>query len=162
MGSAEVVLSEIKLRGADGVSRRLDTDEVFARSVMSGIATGDSTWLVVASQIKPSSAAAEATLSIALASALIPSPAKVLSLVGDRYPVDQVCGIPFLRPDSSSVKTYHEMALAALGRVRDSSLVKIRDECRVVLDDATREKLARVDPSYVIKNKPGTTTPIRK
>jgi hypothetical protein len=162
MGSAEVVLSDIKLRGADGVSRRLDTDESFARSVMSGIATGDSTWLVVAAQIKPPSAAAEASLSIALASALIPAPAKVLALVGDRYPLDEVCGIPFLRPDSSAVKTYHQLAIAALARVRDSTLMKTRDACRVVVDDATTEKLARIDPAYVIKNKPGTRRPVRK
>ena len=39
MGSADLVLSEIKLRGATAVSRRLDTDENFGRTVMNGIAT---------------------------------------------------------------------------------------------------------------------------
>jgi hypothetical protein len=162
MGSADVVLSDLKLRGTAGVSKRLDTDESFARSVMSGIATGDSTWLVVAATIKPPSAAAEASLATALASALTQSPAQVLAITGDRYPLGEVCGIPFRRPDSSMVLTYHAEAIAALTRVRDSSLTRKRDACRGVLDDARDEKLRRVDPSYLLKNKPGTTTPVRK
>jgi hypothetical protein len=161
-GSADIVLSEIKLRGAVGVSKRLDADETFARSVMSGIASGDSTWLLVASSIKPGSAAAEASLDIALASALVQSPAKVLALVKSRHAVDQVCGIPFLRPDSSGIVAYHQQALTALARVRDSSLTKTVASCTAVLNDATQEKLARIDPGYVLKNKPGTTTPVRK
>ena len=73
MGRAEVVLSEIKLGGAEKVSRRIDSDENFGRSVSEGIATGDSLWLEVAREITPASAAAEATLTIALAAAL-PTP----------------------------------------------------------------------------------------
>jgi hypothetical protein len=161
-GSADIVLSEIKLRGAVGVSKRLDTDETFARSVMTGIASGDSTWLLVASSIKPESAAAEASLQIALASALVQSPTRVLAIVKGRYAVDQVCGIPFLRPDSSGIVSYHQQALTALARVRDSSLTKTVQSCTAALDTATREKLARIDPGYVLKNKPGTTTPVRK
>src|SRR3954470_3321106 len=90
MGSADLVLSEIQLGGAAKVSRRIDSDENFGRSVTAGIATGDSTWLEVARQIKPTSAAAEATLSIALASALPRAPAKVLSLLGTKYPTEEV------------------------------------------------------------------------
>ena len=74
MGSAEVVLSEIRLGGATEVSKRIDSDENFGRTVMSGIATGDSVWLQVADKLTPASAAAEATMSIALASALPHSP----------------------------------------------------------------------------------------
>jgi hypothetical protein len=68
-GSAELVLAEIKLGGAADVSRRIDADESFGRSVMNGVATGDSAWLDVAGQLTPASAAAAASLSIALASA---------------------------------------------------------------------------------------------
>ena len=67
MGRAELVLSEIKVSGADKVSKQIDFDENFGRSVMNGIATGDSVWLQVADKITPTSAAAEATLAIALA-----------------------------------------------------------------------------------------------
>jgi hypothetical protein len=161
-GSADIVLSEIKLRGASGVSKRLDTDETFARSVMSGIASGDSTWLVVASRLEPESAAAEASLEIALASALIESPQKVLALVGRKYQVDQVCGIPFRRTDSSEVMNYHQQATAALRRVRDSTLTRTLTSCRTALDYARNEKLERVDPGYVLKNKTGTTVPAKR
>lgn len=162
MGTAQVVLSEIKLSGPAGVSRRLDTDESFGRSVMNGIATGDSSWLDVASKITPPSAPAEASLSIALASALPHAPSRVLAMLGDKYPVDEVCGIPFLRPDSSTIVSYQEQASAALQRVNDSTLFKTRDICLKALDDARKYKLERIDPSYILKNKPGTTTPVRK
>jgi hypothetical protein len=154
MGSAEFVLSEIKLRGGGVVSKRLDSDESFGRSVMSGIATGDSLWLDVASRLKPSSASAQASLAIALASALPHSPARVVSLLGRDYPVEEVCGIPFLRAESSFVTSYHDEAAAALGSVRDSSLTKKRDSCRSALDTARNHKLERIDPAYIVKNKP--------
>lgn len=154
MGSAELVLSEIKMGGAAKVSSRIDSDENFGRSVTAGIATGDSAWLEVAKQITPASAAAEATLSIALASALAQSPAKVLSLLGQKYPTEEVCGIPFLKADSAEVIRYHDAAVAALSRVRDSTLVARTASCRTALDDARERRLERIDPAYVIKNKP--------
>jgi hypothetical protein len=159
MGSAEFVLSEIKLRGGSAVSKRIDTDESFGRSVMSGIATGDSLWLDVAGKVTPPSASAEASLAIALASALPRSPARVLALIGRNYPIEEVCGIPFLRAESSLVVSYHDEAAAALGTVRDSVLAKKRDTCRAALDTARNYKLERVNPAYVIKNKPVTATP---
>ena len=161
-GSADIVLSEIKLRGSSGVSKRLDTDESFARSVMSGIASGDSTWLLVASRLEPESAAAEASLEIALASALVQSPNTVLALVPRKYQIDQVCGIPFRRTDSSEIINYHQQATTALARVHDSSLTKTLASCRAALDNARNEKLERIDPGYILKNKPGTTVPVKR
>ena len=160
MGSAELVLSEIKLRGATGVSRRIDSDENFGRSVTNGIATGDSSWLEVAKEITPASAAAEASLSIALASALNRAPARVLSLLGDKYSVEEVCGMPFLRADSLVVTSYYDSATAALGAVRDTSLRAARDTCSAALADARDRRLERINPAYLIKNKP--TPPPRR
>ena len=154
MGSAEVVLSQIKLGGVASVARRVDSDESFGRSVMNGIATGDSAWLEVASKIRPISAPAEASLSIALASALPRSPAKVLALLGQKYPLEEVCGIPFLHPDSALVTAYHDNAVAALARVRDTLLIKSREACRAALDTARNDKLSRINPAYIVKNKP--------
>ena len=154
MGSAEVVLSQINLGGSADVSRRLDTDENFGRSVMNGIASGDSLWLEVASKLTPTSATAQASLSISLASALTHSPDKVLPLLGEKYPLEEVCGIPFLRPDSTMVVSYYDGAVAALARVRDPVLSETRDVCRKALDDAREERLARINPSYIVKNKP--------
>ena len=154
MGSAELVLSEIKLGGAAGVSRRIDSDENFGRSVMNGIATGDSSWLEVAKEITPASAAAEATLSIALASALNHSPARVLHLLGNKYPIEEVCGMPFLRADSLAVTSYYDSATTSLQTVADTSLRTVRDTCRTALADARDQRLERINPAYVIKNKP--------
>jgi hypothetical protein len=158
MGSAELVLSEIRLGGAAKVSSRIESDENFGRSVTAGIATGDSAWLEVARQITPASAAAEATLSIALASALPESPARVLALLGEKYPTEEVCGIPFLKADSGEVVRYHDQAVEALTRVRDSTLSIRSARCRTALDDARERRLARINPAYLIKNKP---TPVR-
>lgn len=152
-GSAELVLSEIKLTGATSVARRIDADESFGRSVMSGIATGDSAWLDVASRLTPASAAAAASLSIALASALPRAPQGVLALLGPKYPVEDVCDIPFLEPESTLVTSYHEKAVVALDQVRTAQLASVRDDCRVVLDQARERRLERIDPSYIIKNK---------
>ena len=80
-GSAETVLSEIKVGGAANVAKRIDADESFGRSVMNGVETGDSAWLQVAANITPASGAAAASLSIALASALPRSPERVLALL---------------------------------------------------------------------------------
>jgi hypothetical protein len=154
IGSAELVLSEIKLGGAPQVSKRIDSDENFGRSVVSGIATGDSVWLQVADKLIPASAAAEATLSIALASALPRSPDRVLAVLGQKYPVAEVCGMPFLKADSADVTTYHDEAVAALGRVRAASLSPARDACRAALDDARDHHLERINPSYIVKNTP--------
>jgi hypothetical protein len=159
MGSADVVLSEMKVRGAASVAKRLDSDESFGRSVLNGISTGDSLWLEVASRLVPASATAEASVSMALASALPRSPTKVLALVGPKYPLEEVCGIPFLRPDSAFVATYHDNAIAALSRVRDTLLTKTRDACRVALDTARTDKLARINPDYIVKNKPTPRAP---
>ncbi len=156
MGSAEFVLSEIRVGGSPQVSKRIDSDENFGRSVMNGIATGDSLWLEVADRLTPASAAAQATLSIALATALPRSPDKVLALLGQKYPVEEVCGIPFLKADSALVMAYHDGAISALGRVNRASLISRRNACRAALDQARDRRLERVNPSYVVKNKPPT------
>jgi len=154
MGSAELVLSEIKVSGAEKVSKQIDSDENFGRSVMNGVATGDSVWLQVADKITPTSAAAEATLAIALASALPRSPDQVLGILGEKYPIDEVCGIPFPKADSTLVSTYHDEAVAALERARAPSLSATRDACRLALDEARDRRLERINPSYIVKNKP--------
>lgn len=154
MGSAETVLAEIKVAGAPRISRRIDADGNFGRALIDGISTGDSVWLRVAAEITPASAAAEASLAIALAAALPHSPDNVLALLGPKYQLEAVCGIPFLKADSAQVTNYHAGATAALQRVRTASLFPRREACRVALDDARERRLERISPSYVVKNKP--------
>ena len=153
-GSAELILAEIKLGGGPNVAKRIDADESFGRAVMNGIATGDSAWLDVADKLTPASASAEASLSIALASALPRSPRRVLALLGPKYPVEEVCAIPFLKAEPTLITTYHDEAVAALNRVDTPSLVKVRDDCHIALDEARERRLERIDPSYIVKNKP--------
>lgn len=154
LGSADLILSEVKLRGAPAISRRLDADENFGRSVTNGIATGDSVWLEVADKLVPASAAAEASLSIALASALLRSPARVLPLLGPKYPLEEVCGMPFLKADSLAVVSYYDSAATSLKRVFSPNLAARRDSCVAALDDARKRRLERINPGYLIKNKP--------
>jgi hypothetical protein len=153
-GSAELILAEINLGGGPNVAKRVDADASFGRTVMNGIATGDSAWLDVADKLTPASASAEASLSIALASALPRSPRRVLALLGPKYPVEEVCAIPFLKPESTMITTYHDEAVAALSRVDSAPLVKVRDDCRTALDEARERRLERIDPAYIVKNKP--------
>jgi hypothetical protein len=121
---------------------------------MSGISTGDSAWLEVARQIVPASASAEASLAIALATALPKAPSRVLPLLRQKISLEEVCGIPFLEVDSTEITVYHDSAYAALSKVRDSSLTSLRDKCAQTLETARAIKLARIDPRYVVKNKP--------
>ena len=154
MGSAELVLSEIRLGDVAKVAKRIDDDPRFAQSVMTGIGTGDSLWLEVAGMLTVRSAAADASIAIALASALPRAPARVLALLGKKYPVEEVCSIPFLEYDSAAVRAYHDSAATAIGAVDSAPLRAARDSCRGRLDDARDQKLSRIDPSYVVKNKP--------
>ena len=151
---AELLLSEIKLRGAGVVSRRIDSDEDFGRTVMDGIATGDSAWLDVAAALQPTSAAAEASMAIALASALPQAPQRVLALLGRKYQTEEVCGMPFLRADSAQVISYHDQAARAVASDTTRRLASVASACRIALDSAQSRRLERINPSYVIKNKP--------
>jgi hypothetical protein len=94
------------------------------------------------------------TVSIALASALTRAPERVLALAGNKYPVEEVCGIPFLKGDSAFVATYYDEAIAALARVTTPSLSAARTACRAALDDSRERRLERINPTYVVKNKP--------
>lgn len=159
LGTAELVLSQMRLGGEAYVAKRIDTDQKFGQSVMEGIASGDSLWLEVAKNLTPASASAEASLTIALASALPRAPAKVLPLLAKKYSLEEVCGIPFLEPDSSTIRSYYADASAALGGVQQPALVRGRDACKVTLDSARSRRLARIDSSYMVKNKPVAPRP---
>ena len=161
MGSAELVLSQIKLGGVPAVAKRMDTDPAFAESVTNGIATGDSAWIEVARAITPASSAAEASLDIALASALETTPRRVLPLLSKKYSLEEVCGIPFLEADSIRIREYHDAATESVRRVADSTLRPLRDRCLTALDEARQRKLERIDPAYLVKNKP-TPAPAKR
>jgi hypothetical protein len=68
--------------------------------------------------------------------------------------LEEVCGIPFLKGDSAFVATYHDEAIAALARVTSPSLSARRAACHAALDDSRERRLERINPSYIVKNKP--------
>lgn len=159
LGAPELVLSEIRLGGADRVADRMESDVQFGEAVMNGIASGDSLWLEVARQLLLKSAAAEASFAIALAGALPRAPERVLELAESRAQVERVCGMPFLDATVERVSSYYDSAVAALSAPLDSLLVPAQRQCGAALDSARARKLARVDPSYVVKNKPAPPKP---
>jgi hypothetical protein len=52
------------------------------------------------------------------------------------------------------VVTYHDEAVAALARVTTPSLSATRTACQAALDDSRERRLERINPTYIVKNKP--------
>jgi hypothetical protein len=154
MGAPQLVLSEIRLGGAERVASRIDDNVRFGQTVMSGIASGDSLWLEVARLLELKSAAAEASFAIALAGALPKNPDAVLPLIGPKARVGNVCSMPFLDATAAAVNSYYDSAAAALARPRSIPHARVAAQCALALDSARVRKLARIDPAYIIKNKP--------
>jgi hypothetical protein len=154
LGAPQLVLSEIRLGGAERVASRIDEDLRFGRTVMDGIASGDSLWLEVARLLQLKSAAAEASFAIALAGALPRNPDAVLPLIGTKVRIGDVCSMPFLDATAAAVNAYYDSSAAALARPRPAAYARVAGQCAAALDSARARKLARIDPAYIIKNKP--------
>lgn len=154
LGAPQLVLSEIRLGGAERVAARIDDDLRFGQTVMGGIATGDSLWLEVARNLELKSAAAEASFAIALAGALPKNPDPVLALIGPKARIGDVCGMPLLDSTAKAVTAYYDSTTAALARPSSAPYAGIARRCAIALDSARVRKLARIDPAYIVKNKP--------
>lgn len=160
LGAPQLLLSEIRLGGAERVAARIDSDLRFGQTVMDGIATGDSLWLEVARNLQLRSAAAEASFAIALAAALPRNPDGVLPLIGRSSRVGDVCGMPFLDSSAAAVTAYYDSAASALARPRAAAFGAVAVRCASALDSARVRKLARIDPAYIVKNKPVAPRPV--
>jgi hypothetical protein len=154
LGAPQLVLSEIRLGGGERVASRIDEDLQFGQTVMNGIASGDSLWLEVARLVQLKSAAAEASFATALAGALPKNPDAVLPLIGAKARVGDVCSMPFLDATVAAVNSYYDSSVAALARPRAAPYARVAEQCASALDSARVRKLARIDPAYIIKNKP--------
>lgn len=137
---AGAVLHDVRQLGADSVAARMDRDDNFGKRVLDGIASGDSTWLQVAVELRETGNASLAEdLPVYVAEALPKAPERVLALVEQkRFSVGAVCSIPFVEPSDSQVAAYYARATSALGRVTDESVAAERDRCRAELDAARR------------------------
>ncbi|MDR7132847.1 hypothetical protein J2X06_000031 [Lysobacter niastensis] len=128
--SAQALLGLIAKEGGRKVLWNLwERDKEFDR-VISGIESGDPSWLKVATALKPfSDGAASLSLDYAVAPALPKAPNQVLALVGHGFSAADICTSPFIEPDPGVAEAYERQALAALSKVKAPALAPIAAEC---------------------------------
>jgi hypothetical protein len=129
--SAARIAHDIESKGARETVASLDHDGQFD-AVLAKIASGNATWVNLAHPLAQGTDAGDSTgLTIALATAL-PKNATVVLRALDDGPVTNstaVCGVPFIEPTTSEVKTYLAQAIAAGARVTASAQVPQRASC---------------------------------
>lgn len=128
--SAQAILVRVSKEGGQKVLWDLwEHPRDFDRA-LSGIESGDPSWLKVATVLHPySDAAASLSLDYAVALALPKAPERVLALVGHGFKVEDICTSPFIEPDPGVAEAYERRALAALARIKTPALVPIAAEC---------------------------------
>jgi hypothetical protein len=136
--SPDFVAKDIAARGAEAAVAKLTKSGDYDR-VLDRIDQGDARWIALAPKIAPGVDAGNAeALVISLAFALPKNPRAVLAIVGgkDGFPVDDVCGAPFIEGTVKSVPTYIKKAEAAVLRVSDPALAETKDACLAQLRNA--------------------------
>jgi hypothetical protein len=128
--SAHALLGRIAKEGGRKVLWDLwERDEAFGR-VVSGIESGDPSWLKVALALRPfSDGGASLSINYAVARALPKAPNRVLALVGHGFAVGDICTSPFIEPDPGVAEAYERQALVALSKVKAPALAPIAAEC---------------------------------
>lgn len=128
--SATSILSRITKEGGHKVLWDLWEQEAAFGHVLSGIESGNATWLQVAAKLLPfSDAGASLSLHYAVAIALPKAPNRVLALVGHGFDVEYICTSPFIEPDPGIAETYERKTLVALSTVKVPSLKAVAAEC---------------------------------
>lgn len=98
--------------------------------VMSGIESGDPSWLKVAAALRPySDAGASLSLAYAVARALPKAPENVLALTQQGFKIDDICTSPFIEPEPGVAEAYERETLKALATVKGASLAPVAAEC---------------------------------
>ena len=128
--SAQAILARVAKEGGHKVLWTLwEHDKEFGR-VISGIESGDPSWLKVATVLRPfSDAGASLSLDYAVARALPKAPNRVLALIGHGFKVEDICTSPFIEPEPGIAETYERQTLAALSKVKTPGLAPIAAEC---------------------------------
>jgi hypothetical protein len=132
---AATVLATIRVEGpARAIDRYFLTDATFGDAVLQGIASGDSSWLRVARELRSASdAGVSESLEIAVADALPHAPAAVLRMLGPDFAPERICGLPFIEQPDAEEAAYYRETLVALATVRSPELLARRDRCRAIL-----------------------------
>ena len=132
--TAQDLLKRVSSEGGHKVLWDLWEHESEFRRVLSGIESGDPSWLKVAAALRPfSDAGASLSLNYAVALALPKAPDRVLALVGHGFDLEDICTSPFIEPDLGVAETYEREALAALASVKSPNAVKCAE--RIHLPD---------------------------
>jgi hypothetical protein len=132
------IAADIAAHGADAVVTRLFTHGDYDR-VLDHIDKGEAEWVALAPKLAPGTDAGTAeSLVIALAFALPKNPRAVLPLITgkDAFPVEDVCGAPFIEGTIGDIPAYVKKAKAAVSRVSDPKLAKAKAACLAQLDKA--------------------------
>lgn len=128
--SAQALLERIAREGGHKVLWDLWEHERDFDRVMSGIESGDPSWLKVAVGLKPfSDAGASLSIKYAVALALPRAPDQVLPLTRQGFNVADICTSPFIEPDPGVAEAYERRTLAALARIGDPALKPLAAEC---------------------------------
>lgn len=128
--SAHAVLNRIANEGGRKVLWDLWQHEREFGQVTSGIESGDRAWLEVAAALKPfSDAGASLSINYAVARALPKTPERVLALTTQGFKVEDICTSPFIEPDPGVAEAYERRTLAALSRLKGTSVASVAAEC---------------------------------
>ena len=128
--SAKDILSRIATDGGHKVLWDLWQHEDEFNHMLSGIESADSSWLQVASALRPfADAGASLSIDYAVARALPKAPDRVLALTRHGFDIESICTSPFIEPAPGVAKAYEQQTLAALANVKDPALASIAVEC---------------------------------
>ncbi|MGA7777846.1 MAG: hypothetical protein WCA85_09065 [Paraburkholderia sp.] len=129
--SAAQIAHDIESKGARATVASLNHDGQFD-AVLAKIASGNATWVNLARPLSQGTDAGDSTgLTIALATALPKHATAVLRALGDGPVTNStaVCGVPFIEPTTSEVKTYLARAIPAVTRVAEPARLAQRASC---------------------------------
>lgn len=137
----QLVFQWVALFGAKGTLQMIYDDQAQWTALLSGIATGTTSWLRVANRLYAvSDAGSTEQLGLAVGKALEHRPSAVLKLAVPTFTVETVCGGPDV--DDARYNSY-EHSIAAIDQreaklrfVTDPSLTSVRDSCISVLEQA--------------------------
>lgn len=128
--SAQAVLNRVANEGGRKVLWDLWQHEREFGQVTAGIESGDPAWLEVAAALKPfSDAGASLSINYAVARALPKTPERVLPLTTQGFKVEDICISPFIEPDPGVAEAYERRTLAALSRLKGTSVASVAAEC---------------------------------
>ena len=143
---AVALIREVERVGAKRMVDSMFRDHSFGDMIDSGIATGDSTWLVLARRLKAvSDGGVSEELELSLGAALPKAPEAVLRLLGDTlagFDIGWVCRDEVVMDDvdtarASAINRAHRTAaVSALRTVRSPDLIARRDSCATILGPA--------------------------